>query len=118
MNPFNLFEATEIYKVALFYFSESRGFAIAGRRVSAGKVEVIHMSGEVDPHTGEFTALDCDMASNNDKTTLMSIAAFDELVSFLASRMESDTLVSVIEPHVIKSLHSQSHLQHTGQLVQ
>lgn len=58
MNPFELFQSSDIYKLAILYFSQSRGLAIVGRYTGGDNVEVIQISGEVDPHTGNFVALD------------------------------------------------------------
>jgi hypothetical protein len=72
MNPFELFQSSGIYKVAVLYFSRSRGLAIVGRCANGDKVEVIQISGEVDPHTGNFTALDYVGADSQESFPLIS----------------------------------------------
>jgi len=103
MDPFELFQASGIYKLAILYFSRSRGLAIVGRCISGDNVEVIQFSGEVDPHTGNFTALDYFGPERRHRFPVISKADFENLVSFIETRIDAQTRMSVIEPEVIKT---------------
>ncbi|MDQ1239351.1 MAG: 6-pyruvoyltetrahydropterin/6-carboxytetrahydropterin synthase [Thermodesulfobacteriota bacterium] len=104
MNPFELFQSSGIYKVAILYFSASRGLAIIGRYALGNNVEVIQISGEVDPHTGNFTALDYVGGDSPDRFPVVSQSDFEALVSFIESKIDSQTQMSVIEPEVIRTI--------------
>jgi hypothetical protein len=116
MNPFELFESSGIYKVAILYFSRSRGLAIGA--VSGDKVEVVQISGEVDPHTGNFTALDYAGSEEADQFPVITKQDFENLVSFIQAKVDDQTHMSVIEPELIKAVGSkdglpqQSHYLH------
>jgi hypothetical protein len=118
MNPFELFESSGIYKVAILYFSRSRGLAIVGRYASGDKVEVVQISGEVDPHTGNFTALDYAGSEGTDQFPVITKQDFENLVSFIQAKVDDQTHMSVIEPALIKAagskdgLPQQSHYLH------
>jgi len=118
MNPFELFESSGIYKVAILYFSRSRGLAIVGRYAPGDNVEVIQISGEVDPHTGNFTALDYASSDGNDQLPVITKQDFENLVSFIQAKVDDQTHMSVIEPELIKAVASkdgpphQSHYLH------
>ncbi len=114
MNPFELFQSSGVYKLAILYFSRSRGLAIVGRHVTEGNVEVIQISGEVDPHTGNFTALDYAGPESDEVFPVISEKDFENLVSFIASRIDDQTRMSVIEPEVLKSVLSEGCLQEPG----
>jgi hypothetical protein len=117
MNPFELFQSSGIYKVAVLYFSRSRGLAIVGRCANGDKVEVIQISGEVDPHTGNFTALDYVGADSQESFPLISKKDFESLVSFIEAKIDNQTRMSIIEPEIIKSCMSETHVQDTRQYV-
>lgn len=101
MDPFELFQSTGIYKLAILYFSRSRGLAIVGCH-KGEEVEVIQISGEVDPHTGNFTALDYFGPESRDRFPIISKADFENLVAFIETRIDDHTRMSIIEPQVIK----------------
>jgi len=118
MNPFELFESSGIYKVAILYFSRSRGLAIVGRYARDDNVEVIQISGEVDPHTGNFTALDYAGSEGTDQFPVITKQDFENLVSFIQAKVDDHTHMSVIEPELLKAASSkdgplhQSHYLH------
>jgi hypothetical protein len=103
MDPFELFESAGIYKLAILYFSSSRGLAIVGRHASEGNVEIIQISGEVDPHTGNFTALDYPVSDRQEGFPVISKGDFENLVAFIAAKIDSQTQMSVIEPELMRS---------------
>jgi hypothetical protein len=107
MNPFELFQSSGIYKMAILYFSRSRGLAIVGRYTSGENVEVIQISGEVDPHTGNFTALDYSESERSDEFPAISKNDFESLVSFIETRIDDQTCMSIIEPELIRSVFSE-----------
>jgi hypothetical protein len=107
MNPFELFQSSGIYKMAILYFSRSRGLAIVGRYTSGENVEVIQISGEVDPHTGNFTALDYSESERSDEFPVISKNDFESLVSFIETRIDDQTCMSIIEPELIRSVFSE-----------
>ena len=104
MDPFELFQSSGIYKLAILYFSSSRGLAIIGRHAEEEKVEVIQISGEVDPHTGNFTALDYVTTRTSDQIPIISRGDFENLVSFIESKIDDQTRMSIIEPEIIRSV--------------
>lgn len=104
--------------MAILYFSRSRGLAIVGRFASDDKVEVVQISGEVDPHTGNFTALDYSGADIQDEFPIISKKDFESLVAFIEAKIDNQTRMSVIEPDIIKSCLSESHLNDTRHYVQ
>jgi hypothetical protein len=112
MNPFELFESSGIYKVAVLYFSRSRGLAIVGRNAAGDNVEVIQISGEVDPHTGNFTALDYAGSEGTDQFPVITKQDFENLVSFIQAKVDDQTNMSVIEPEVIKAAASKDGSPH------
>jgi len=115
MNPFELFQSQGIYKVVMLYFSRSRGLAIVGRKTPDENVEVIQLSGEVDPHTGNFTALDYNYFEAGDQFPVVSKRDFEKLVSFIGAKIDSQTRMSVIEPEIIRSLLSRNPTGERGQ---
>lgn len=108
MNPFELFQSSGIYKLAMLYFSRSRGLAIVGRCTVGDNVEVIQISGEVDPHTGNFTALDYPSSARDGHCPVVSKRDFENLVSFIAAKIDDQTRMSVIDPELMQSAISQS----------
>jgi hypothetical protein len=114
MDPFELFQSSGIYKFAILYFSRSRGLAIVGRNTQDEKVEVIQISGEVDPHTGKFTALDYVTAQPRDKLPVISRRDFENLVVFIQSKIDDQTRMSVIEPERIRTMIAQGNVQERG----
>lgn len=104
MNPFELFQSSGIYKMAILYFSRSRGLAIVGRYASGDNVEVIQISGEVDPHTGNFTALDYVAADRTDQCPVITKNDFENLVSFIETKIDDQTCMSIIEPELMRSV--------------
>ncbi len=118
MNPFELFQSRGIYKIVMLYFSRVRGLAIVGRRASGDNVEVIQLSGEVDPHTGQFTALDYPASERIDDCPVVTRQDFENLVSYIAGRIDDQTRMSVIEPEVIRSLLSRNTAQEPGDYMQ
>ncbi|MDQ7782500.1 MAG: hypothetical protein RDU20_06465 [Desulfomonilaceae bacterium] len=108
MNPYELFQSPGIYKMAVLYFSKSRGLAIVGRRTTGRNVQVIQLSGEVDPRTGNFVALDYPCAARDGELPVVSEADFENLVSFIAAKIDDQTRMSVIEPDLMKFAVSQS----------
>lgn len=114
MNPFEIFQASNVYKLAILYFSRSRGLAIVGRSVNEGNVEVIQISGEVDPHTGNFTALDYTGPESEEVFPVISKKDFENLVSFIASRIDDQTRMSIIEPDILKTVLTGGCLQESG----
>jgi hypothetical protein len=104
MNPFELFESFEVYKLVMLYLSRSRGVAIVGRRANEDKVEVIQLTGEVDPNTGNFTALDYTMEDGKPSPPLISKRDFEKLVSYLENTIDQRTPMSVIEPAVMRAV--------------
>jgi hypothetical protein len=117
MNPFELFQSSGIYKMAILYFSRSRGLAIVGRCANGDKVEVVQISGEVDPHTGNFTALDYIGTDSQESFPLISKKDFESLVSFIEAKIDDQTRMSIIEPEVIKSCLSEMPAQDIRQYV-
>lgn len=117
MNPFELFECSGIYKVAILYFSRCRGLAIIGRHVFGNNLEVLQISGEVDPRTGNFTALDYAGANTNQRRHIVSKKDFEALVSYIQSRIDAETHMSIIEPEVIKSILARIPVEPTSQYV-
>jgi hypothetical protein len=117
MDPFQLFQSSGIYKFAILYFSSSRGLAIIGRRTSGEKVEVLQISGEVDPHTGNFVALDYVETQEEEPLPVISRKDFENLVSYIRSKIDDQTRMSVIEPDVIKSFSAQGLLQGHGKYI-
>jgi hypothetical protein len=115
MNPFELFDSEGIYKVAILYFSKSRGLAIIGRSISDDTLEVIQISGEVDPHSGNFTALDYTDSNKLKELPVISKKDFETLVSFIEAKIDSETRMSVIEPEAIKSALSRAVFSDQGQ---
>jgi hypothetical protein len=108
MNPFELFESPEVYKVVMLYFSRSRGLAIVGRHAAADRVEVIQLSGEVDPQTGNFVALDYTGLTRNEESPVITKSDFEKLVVFIEAKIDDQTRMSVVEPEAIRSLRSRS----------
>ncbi|MEW6350277.1 MAG: hypothetical protein AB1646_14515 [Thermodesulfobacteriota bacterium] len=117
MNPFELFQSSEVYKIAVLYFSKWRGLAIVARNVSGENVEVIQLSGEVDPHSGNFTALDYTCLSKTEGFPVMSRKDFENLVGFLAARIDEQTRMSIIEPDILKAAMSKSPQAEPGQFL-
>ena len=117
MNPFELFLSPEVYKLAILYFSRSRGLAIVGRQAADDNVEVIQISGEVDPHTGNFTALDYVLSDSAEHFPIITKKDFERLVSFIASKIDDETRMSVIEPDVMRVVVSQPNAQELGKYV-
>lgn len=108
MNPFELFQAPGIYKLAVLYFSQSRGLAIVGRYAEADdSIEVMQFSGEVDPHTGNFTALDYPGTERDGQFPVVTKQDFENLVSFIEAKIDDQTQMSVIEPDIIRSITGQ-----------
>lgn len=108
MDPFALFDSPGIYKLVVLYFSRSRGLAIVGRQAQGDNVEVVQISGEVDPHTGNFVALDYSSLLKNDNLPLISKVDFEKLVTYIGDRIDNQTRMSVIEPEVMRLLAAQS----------
>ena len=108
MNPFELFQSSDIYKMAILYFSRSRGLAIVGRYASGDNVEVVQISGEVDPHTGNFTALDYVSPGRSDQFPIITKSDFENLVSFIETKIDDHTCMSVIEPELIRMVVSEN----------
>jgi hypothetical protein len=104
MNPFELFECVDVYKFAILYFSRSRGLAIVGRYTSDEKVEVIQISGEVDPHTGNFTALDYFGPEPSPRFPVITKQDFENLVSYIESKIDAQTRMSIIDPDLLRSV--------------
>jgi hypothetical protein len=117
MNPFELFQSSGIYKMAILYFSRSRGLAIVGRYTSGGKVEVIQISGEVDPHTGNFTALDYAGPERSDPLPVITKSDFESLVSFIETKIDDQTCMSIIEPELIRSVLSENYSETTSEYI-
>jgi len=117
MNPFELFQSSGIYKLAVLYFSRSRGLAIVGRHTSDDNVEVIQISGEVDPHTGNFIALDYTGSDREGHFPVVSKKDFENLVSFIAGKIDNQTRMSVIEPDLIQAMTSQSDPSEPGKFL-
>ncbi|AFM22993.1 hypothetical protein [Desulfomonile tiedjei] len=107
MNPFELFQSSGIYKMAILYFSKSRGLAIVGRYTSGENVEVVQISGEVDPHTGNFTALDY-VSDRSDQFPVITKGDFENLVSFIETKIDDQTCMSIIEPEIIRTVMSEN----------
>jgi hypothetical protein len=114
MDPFELFEASGIYKFAILYFSRSRGLAIVGKNTTDERVEVIQISGEVDPHTGNFTALDYATLPAREKLPVISKRDFENLVTFIESKIDDQTRMSIIEPERIRTVIAQGCVQDRG----
>ncbi len=104
MDPFKLLDSSGIYKAVILYFAKCQGLAVVARETEGEHVEVIQIAGEVDPHSGEFLALDYGSLLKNRVTPTMSREDFDWLVSVIASRVDAGTLMSVIEPGAMKSI--------------
>jgi hypothetical protein len=104
MNPFELFNAKGIYKIAMLYFSKSRGLAIVGKCLKGDKIEVVQFSGEVDPHTGNFTALDYNLSDYQEASPVITRRDFENLVTFIEAKIDQHTRMSIIEPELIKPL--------------
>jgi hypothetical protein len=104
MDPFKLFESSGIYKAVILYFSKCQGLAVVAREIAEEQVEVMQIAGEVDPHSGEFLALDYVSLLKDRASPTMTREDFDWLVSVIASRVDAETRMSVIEPDVMKSI--------------
>jgi hypothetical protein len=117
MNPFELFQAPGIYKLAVLYFSRSRGLAIVGRYAAADSIEVIQFSGEVDPRTGNFTALDYPGTDRKGQFPLVTKQDFENLVAFIEAKIDDQTRMSVIEPDIIRSIMGQGSGDLSGNLI-
>lgn len=117
MDPFELFESSEVYKFAILYFSSSRGLAIIGRHKDKEKVEVIQISGEVDPHTGHFTALDYGSDRSKERLPVISKKDFESLVEFIESKIDDQTRMSVIEPELIRAALAQGCVEDRGKFL-
>lgn len=112
MDPFELFQSPGIYKLAILYFSRSRGLAIVGRRTWGENVEVVQISGEVDPHTGKFTAIDYLSTERSEQSpVVITKKDFEQLVSFIESKIDDETRMSIIEPDLIRNVQSQTYLE-------
>lgn len=103
MDPFELFDSAGVYKLAILYFSSSRGLAIVGRHTTEGNVEIIQISGEVDPHTGNFTALDYPVSDREEDFPVISQGDFENLVAFIEAKIDGHTHMSVIEPELMRT---------------
>jgi len=118
LDPFALFDSPGIYKLVVLYFSRSRGLAIVGRHAQGDNVEVVQISGEVDPHTGNFVALDYASLLKNDNLPLISKVDFEKLVMYIGDRIDDQTRMSVIEPEVMRLLTAQSEPREPGDFLQ
>lgn len=118
MDPFALFDSPGIYKLVMLYFSRSRGLAIVGRNAQGDDVEVVQISGEVDPHTGNFVALDYASLLKNENVPLISKVDFERLVAYIGDRIDDHTRMSVIEPEVLQALTAQSASREPGDYLQ
>jgi hypothetical protein len=114
MNPFELFQSSGIYKLAILYFSRSRGLAIVGKSLGDNTVEVVQISGEVDPHTGNFTALDYVNSDKVNSFPVISKNDFESLVTFIAAKIDDHTQMSVIEPELMRSVLAETSDLETG----
>ncbi len=117
MDPFELFQSSGVYKLAILYFSRSRGLAIIGRHADEEKIEVIQISGEVDPHTGNFTALDYVATQTSDRLPIISKKDFENLVAFIESKIDDQTRMSIIEPEIIRTVMSHGFAQDRGKFL-
>jgi len=117
MDPFELFQSSGIYKLAILYFSRSRGLAIVGRYLSDNRVEVIQISGEVDPHTGNFTALDYTEYERRDPFPVITTNDFENLVAFIEAKIDDQTRMSIIEPDRIRMVLAEGSLQEPNNLL-
>lgn len=117
MDPFELFESQGIYKVVMLYFSRFRGLAIVGRTAAGDNVEVLQYSGDVDPSTGNFTALDYTISRRTDNFPVITKDDFEKLVSFIAEKIDDQTRMSVVEPEVIRMLVTQGSYHEPGEYV-
>ncbi len=117
MNPFELFQSAGVYKLAMLYFSQRRGLAIVGRNAAGDNVEVIQISGEVDPHTGNFTALDFAFADPGEHFPVITKKDFEQLVSFIESKIDDHTRMSIIEPDIMRGVLSQPNLHEPGKYI-
>lgn len=111
MDPFKLFDSSGIYKAVILYFPGCHGLAVVARETMGEHVEVIQVSGEVDQHSGEFLALDYGSLLKNRPSPTMTKKDFDWLISVIASRVDGETRMSVIDPEVMKSI-----VEHQGLL--
>jgi len=118
MDPFALFDSTDVYKLVVLYFSRSRGLAIVGRHAQGDNVEVVQISGEVDPQTGNFVALDYASLLKNDNFPLISKIDFEKLVDYIGNRIDDQTRMSVIEPELMRTLAAQSTTRESGDYLQ
>ena len=117
MNPFELFQSSDIYKLAILYFSQSRGLAIVGRYTGGDNVEVIQISGEVDPHTGNFVALDYPGTERLDQFPVITKRDFENLVSFIEGKIDNQTRMSIIEPEIMRNALSCAPAPETGEYI-
>ncbi len=88
--------------------------AIIGKLANDDNVEVIQISGEVDPHTGNFTALDYSVNDRNKDFPVITKKDFENLVSFIEAKIDDQTKMSVIEPEIIRSILSEITLEEPG----
>jgi hypothetical protein len=114
MDPFELFAASDVYKVALLYFSKSRGLAIVGRNTEDDNVEVIRLAGEVDPSTGKFIALEYSISERIRERPVISKEEFEDLVSYIETKIDDQIRMSVVEPDVLRFFPSESDLKEPG----
>lgn len=117
MNPFELLQSQGIYKVVMLYFSRRRGLAIVGRTTMSDNVEVVQFSGEVNPRTGNFTALDYSASDRNEDVPIITKRDFERLVSFIADKIDEHTKMSVIEPDVLRSILSNGSSLQPGEYI-
>lgn len=72
---------------------------------------MIQISGEVDPHTGNFTALDYPPSVRENPFPVISRSDFENLVAFIQAKIDDQTNMSVIEPELMRAALSHASLQ-------
>ena len=117
MNPFELLQSQGIYKVVMLYFSRRRGLAIVGRATESDNVEDVQFTGEVNPRTGNFTALDYSASDRNEDVPVITKGDFERLVTFIEEKIDKHTKMSVIEPDVLRSILSNASALPSGEYI-
>jgi hypothetical protein len=80
-------------------------------------VEVIQISGEVDPHTGNFTALDYSAGESRDEFPVITKRDFENLVMFIEAKIDNQTRMSIIEPELMRTVLSAPSSRESGEYV-
>ncbi len=89
--------------MAILYFSRSRGLAIVGRYASGDNEEVIQISVKLTPIPGILRRWDYVAADRSDQFPVITKNDFENLVSFIETKIDDQTCMSIIEPELMRS---------------